>query len=134
MFYNRVHWPVALHPNGKDDIPRTPEGRRDIDWDWDAVDDTWPQMEEVYRSGKARAIGVSNFSVPYMKRLLKSATIPPVMNQIECALVLCLPRPRQPLTAALSLRTHPYLPSNELRELCAKHNGSSEMQPDADKG
>lgn len=74
---------MALHPNGKDDIPRTPEGRRDIDWDWDVVRDTWPQMEAAYKSGKARAIGVSNFSVSFMKRLIASAKVLPVMNQIE---------------------------------------------------
>lgn len=44
---------------------------------------TWRAMEEIYRSGKARAIGVCNFDVERLTDLLAHATIKPVINQIE---------------------------------------------------
>lgn len=40
-------------------------------------------MEAVYKKGKAKAIGVSNLSVPKLERLLKSAEVVPAANQIE---------------------------------------------------
>jgi diketogulonate reductase-like aldo/keto reductase len=43
----------------------------------------WKAMEEVQRSGKARAIGVSSFLRPQMDAILAVATIKPVVNQIE---------------------------------------------------
>jgi diketogulonate reductase-like aldo/keto reductase len=41
-------------------------------------------MEELYDSGKARAIGVSNFSCKKLGDLLEIARIPPAVNQVEC--------------------------------------------------
>ena len=40
-------------------------------------------MEKVYKSGKARAIGISNFSKAEMERLLEKADIVPAAHQIE---------------------------------------------------
>jgi glycerol 2-dehydrogenase (NADP+) len=40
-------------------------------------------MEEVYRSGKVKAIGVSNWSIPYLEDLKKKWTIVPAVNQVE---------------------------------------------------
>src|SRR5438034_11185586 len=40
-------------------------------------------MEEMQRKGKARAIGVSNFSKAEIERVLKEATITPAVHQIE---------------------------------------------------
>lgn len=40
-------------------------------------------MEKVQESGKAKAIGVSSFLRPHMEAILKTATIKPVVNQIE---------------------------------------------------
>ena len=45
--------------------------------------ETWRAMEEIYRSGKARAIGVSNFLLQHLEPLLKTAEIVPMVNQIE---------------------------------------------------
>lgn len=39
-------------------------------------------MEEVYRSGKVKAIGVSNWSVPYLEHLKKTWTVTPAVNQV----------------------------------------------------
>jgi len=54
-------------------------------------------MEQLVRSGKTRAIGVSNFTIPQLERLLSIAEIKPVCNQVEA---------------------HPWLPQNELLEYC----------------
>lgn len=63
-----IHWPVSVK-NGhltKPDIPST-----------------WRAMEALYNSGKARAIGVSNFSVKKLQDLLDVAHVPPAVNQVE---------------------------------------------------
>jgi len=45
--------------------------------------DTWRAMEEIKASGKARAIGVSNFLVHHLDQLFETATVAPSINQIE---------------------------------------------------
>lgn len=45
---------------------------------------TWKALEEIYYSGKAKAIGVSNFSSEQLIDLLKMADIKPVINQYSC--------------------------------------------------
>lgn len=45
---------------------------------------TWSAMEKLYDSGKARAIGVSNFTTKKLEDLLRVARIPPAVNQVEC--------------------------------------------------
>jgi len=67
-----VHWPA---PMTKDWKPN-----REIDWL-----DTYKAVEKLYKENpdKIKAIGVSNFSESYLKRLLESATVIPAMNQIE---------------------------------------------------
>ncbi len=40
-------------------------------------------MEKVKNSGKAKSIGVSNYLQPHLEATLKTATIPPSINQIE---------------------------------------------------
>lgn len=58
-------------------------------------------MEDLYRSGKARAIGVSNFSIPRLEQLLSFASIPPAANQVEI---------------------HPFLPNQELLDFAKSKN------------
>jgi diketogulonate reductase-like aldo/keto reductase len=51
--------------------------------DWKEVNaETWRAMEEIYKAGKARAIGVSNFLPHHVDELLKSAQVAPMVNQI----------------------------------------------------
>lgn len=69
-----VHWPVAGY-----------------------FKQTWRDLETVYGSGRARAIGVSNFMVEHLRELLPETRITPMVNQIEF---------------------HPYLQSPELVALC----------------
>lgn len=45
--------------------------------------DTWRAMEHVYAEGKVRSIGVSNFLVSHLNDLMETATIVPMVNQIE---------------------------------------------------
>ncbi|HBW80267.1 MAG TPA: aldo/keto reductase, partial [Sphingobacterium sp.] len=45
--------------------------------------DTWRAFEQLYKEGKVRAIGLSNFPKHYLAKLLESATIIPAVNQIE---------------------------------------------------
>lgn len=43
----------------------------------------WSQMEELQKSGKVKNIGVSNFSVKDLEKLKQTASVKPVINQIE---------------------------------------------------
>lgn len=45
--------------------------------------ETWRALETLYLNGKIRAIGVSNFLVHHLEELFKTATIKPMINQIE---------------------------------------------------
>ena len=45
--------------------------------------ESWRAMEELYRSGRIRAIGVSNFRQHHIKALLQTATVAPMVNQIR---------------------------------------------------
>ena len=45
--------------------------------------ETWKAMEELYEKGKIRAIGVCNFLIPHLKRLMESSRIKPMVNQFE---------------------------------------------------
>ncbi|HSN89620.1 MAG TPA: aldo/keto reductase [Anaeromyxobacteraceae bacterium] len=55
-----VHWPV--------------EGQRA---------ETWRAMERVLADGKARAIGVSNYTIRHLDELAGYASVPPAVNQVE---------------------------------------------------
>lgn len=78
-----MHWPC----------PMTKEGGPDKDRDWR---DTWKDMEKVFKEhpDKVKAIGVSNFSVPYLQELLKFATVVPAVNQIESHPYVQFPMPQ----------------------------------------
>jgi methylglyoxal/glyoxal reductase len=45
--------------------------------------ETWAFFEKLYREKKARAIGVSNFKIHHLEALFKTATIKPMVNQVE---------------------------------------------------
>lgn len=42
----------------------------------------WQALEEAYKAGKLRAIGVSNFERPDLDNLLQNGTVRPMVNQI----------------------------------------------------
>nr|WP_157549891.1 aldo/keto reductase [Nonomuraea candida] len=68
-----IHWPVPAQ---------------------DKYVQAWKEIEKVHRDGRARAIGVSNFTVATLTRLMEETEITPAINQIEL---------------------HPYLQQREMR-------------------
>ncbi|WP_291143682.1 aldo/keto reductase [Flavobacterium sp. UBA7680] len=65
------------------------------------VKGSWKAMEELYKAGKIRAIGISNFDSNQLADLLSYAQVKPVINQIE---------------------THAYFQQGEAYNLLKKHN------------
>ncbi|MFD2117337.1 aldo/keto reductase [Paenibacillus yanchengensis] len=45
--------------------------------------DTWRALEQLYKAGKVRAIGVSNFQIYHLEDLFAHAEIKPMVNQVE---------------------------------------------------
>lgn len=45
--------------------------------------ETWRALQEITASGRARSIGVSNFKIPHLERLIGETGIVPAINQIE---------------------------------------------------
>lgn len=78
-----MHWPSSTDP---DDLKKHYP-------DWDFVD-TWREMQKLVGTGKVRNIGVSNFGIKNLERLLNdpSCKIVPAVNQIE--LHPCNPSPK----------------------------------------
>lgn len=93
-----VHWPIASE---KDDnnMPKLNEQGTYVINERLTKDQkpTWGAMEELYKEGKAKAIGVSNWTIPHLKDLLSWANVKPTVNQIE---------------------VHPFLPNEELVQFC----------------
>ena len=73
-----VHWPVA-----------------------GCYQETWQIMEEIYQSGRAKAIGVSNFLVHHLEDILSNSQVVPSVNQVEF---------------------HPFLVQPELLRFCQSQN------------
>lgn len=75
-----IHWPVAF-ARGDELFPKDENGKiknADIDYV-----DTYKALEKVYKKGKARAIGVSNFSRAELERVLEEAEVVPAAQQLE---------------------------------------------------
>src|SRR3954466_11060637 len=66
---------------------------------------TWKVLEEFKADGRARSIGVSNFVVDHLQRVLDECEVMPVVNQIE---------------------VHPYFVNRELREFGRQHGIATE--------
>lgn len=49
----------------------------------DCYQKSWRVLEEIYQSGRAKAIGVSNFMISHLEVLLSDCQIVPSVNQIE---------------------------------------------------
>lgn len=63
--------------------------------------DTWRALEKLYRDGRVRAIGVSNFKPHHLQTLMEHSEEKPVINQVEL---------------------HPYFQQKDLREFCKQHD------------
>lgn len=76
-----IHWPLPAR------------------YDGDYVS-TWSALEEFYRDGRARSVGVSNFQPHHLRRLHEECEIRPAVNQIE---------------------VNPYLTQHDVRAFCGEH-------------
>ncbi len=65
----------------------------------DKYKETWKALEKLYKDGRVRAIGVSNFLVHHLEDLISTAEIKPMVNQVEF---------------------HPHLTQKELLAYCKK--------------
>jgi diketogulonate reductase-like aldo/keto reductase len=81
-----IHWPTA-HPDWKLSLNKREE--------------TWKAMEEIYRSGKAKAVGVCNYTIRHLEEMNSYAKITPAVNQVEF---------------------HPFLYQKELLGYCREKN------------
>lgn len=79
----------------------------------DAYVDTWKAFEKLYADGRVRAIGVSNFQPPHLRRLLGETGTVPAVNQIEL---------------------HPNLQQETLRSFHAEHDIVTEAWSPLAKG
>ena len=62
--------------------------------------DTWRALEHLYKEGKIKAIGVSNFLKHHLEDLIKDSEIKPMVDQLEF---------------------HPWLVQSELQDFCKQH-------------
>ncbi|GME89596.1 unnamed protein product [Ambrosiozyma monospora] len=76
------HWPLTFKVDA-DGKPLLKDGKYVAD-DGDYLV-TWKKLIELQKkdSKKIRSIGVSNYTVPYLERLLKETDVVPVVNQVE---------------------------------------------------
>ena len=54
-----------------------------IHWPANGYEKAWKDMEEIYKTGKVKAIGVSNFNIHHLETLSKIWEVVPAVNQIE---------------------------------------------------
>jgi 2,5-diketo-D-gluconate reductase A len=54
-----------------------------VHWPENGATWAWPGMERAHQRGHARSIGVSNFSVADLDRVMAVATVPPVVDQVQ---------------------------------------------------
>ncbi|KII94321.1 hypothetical protein PLICRDRAFT_101939 [Plicaturopsis crispa FD-325 SS-3] len=78
-----IHWPVPFRP-GKELSPTTPDGKEVlIDTDAPSITEIWKAVIEVQKTGKAKAIGVSNFTKEHLEKIIAATGVVPAVNQIE---------------------------------------------------
>ena len=46
--------------------------------------EAWRALETLYKEGKVKAVGVSNFQIHHLKDLMEDAEVKPMVNQVEC--------------------------------------------------
>ena len=63
--------------------------------------DTYKALETLYKDGRVKAIGVCNFDINHLEKIMEECEVVPVVNQVEC---------------------HPYFQQKELKDFCKKSN------------
>ncbi len=54
-----------------------------LHWPFFGWKNAWKTLEKIYKAGKARSIGVSNFGIKQLESLKKICEIGPMVNQVE---------------------------------------------------
>lgn len=75
--------------------------------------ETWRALETLYKQGKVRAIGVSNFQIHHLQDILEICEVKPMVNQVEY---------------------HPHLTQVELRAFCEQQGIQLEAWSPLKKG
>ncbi|WVW82820.1 hypothetical protein I302_104832 [Kwoniella bestiolae CBS 10118] len=83
-----IHWPVAFAP-GKDLFPKDSNDVVKLDESAEkggpSIVDTWKELVRISKeTKKTKAIGVSNFTVEQLEKIITATGVTPAMNQIEC--------------------------------------------------
>lgn len=73
-----IHWPGAAHHDITD--PLNAQLRLQ----------TYRVLEDLYKAGRIRSLGVSNFTVAHLKELLAVAEVPPMVNQVGMVHLDCV--------------------------------------------
>ncbi|CAL1711660.1 unnamed protein product [Somion occarium] len=95
-----IHWPVAFPPGGF--FPPHPTKKNEVAIDTEtSLVDTWKAVIELLKTGKVKAIGVSNFTIEHIQGIVDATGVWPTVNQVEA---------------------HPLLPQDDLVEFAKKHN------------
>lgn len=81
-----IHWPLPSLYGGDVALP-------------------WPVLEEFHAQGRARAIGLSNYTIEHIQRVLDVAEVAPHVLQVEA---------------------HPFFPNNEVRDFARAHGMSTQ--------
>ncbi|KAL1318242.1 hypothetical protein HN51_070517 [Arachis hypogaea] len=73
-----IHWPVRLRHDLENPVVFSKEDILPFD-----IEGTWKAMEECYKLGLAKSIGICNYGIKKLTKLLEIATIPPAVHQVE---------------------------------------------------
>ncbi|KAK9277910.1 hypothetical protein L1049_027467 [Liquidambar formosana] len=73
-----IHWPIRMKQGTVTGFEVSKEDILPFD-----IKGTWEAMEECYKLGLVKSIGVSNYGTKKLSQLLQHATIPPAVNQVE---------------------------------------------------
>ncbi|XP_043222772.1 1,5-anhydro-D-fructose reductase-like [Amphibalanus amphitrite] len=95
-----VHVPIGLVERSETDVFPFENGKLLMDFSTDLIA-IWKEMERMVSVGLTKSIGVSNFTVKQVRKILAIAKIPPAVQQVEC---------------------HVYFQQTEMREMCKQHN------------
>ena len=47
--------------------------------------ESWKVLEQIYKEGRARAVGVSNFHIHHLEDIFAASDLIPAVNQVECS-------------------------------------------------
>lgn len=94
----------------------------------------WRDLEEIHGAGKAKAIGVSNYTIRHLEELLASCKVKPAVNQVELHVYLQQPdllkfcADNDILVEAYSPLAHGYGLDNEALAAVAEKHGKTPAQ------